>query len=445
MTEDSTVAVADAVLGTMLGECRELVAWLVDQRGADLRTVEAGVLERGHALLRGLLGAVLAGAPAATTPVPTACPDCQAPAQRLGARAKTLHLTLGDVPLARQCGYCPRCRQTWAPLDRQLGVDQSGRSPRLVEAVALLGTELPFAPAGERLAQLCGVRVGASQVQAVSEATGRTLAAQQVAAAARAFAPGARPPTLPPVERRAPWVVVALDGVLVPHQDGHREVRTGAVAAARPQDLAADWPPVPWRYVVHPGAVTTFGQLLWLEAYRQGVEQAERVIVLGDGAHWIWHLAAEHFPDAVHIVDFWHASEHLWAAGRALFGDGDARVAPWVADAGKRLRDGEIEDLLGEWAALAPKQAEAFAAELTFFRNQAPRMAYDQYEAQGYPIGSGAVESANRHVVGVRVKQAGMRWTAVGVAGVLALRALLRSDRWEAWWQAQPPPVPLAA
>ena len=94
---------------------------------------------------------------------------------------------------------------------------------------------------------------------------------------------------------------------------------------------------------------------------------------------------------------------------------------------------------------LASAQAEAFVAELTYFQNQAPRMAYDQYEAAGSPIGSGAVESANRHVVGTRVKQAGMRWTVSGVAGVLALRTLLRSGRWDAWWESQSPPVPLAA
>ena len=245
--------------------------------------------------------------------------------------------------------------------------------------------------------------------------------------------------------RAAPWVVVALDGVLVPHQHGHREVRTGAVAAAQPQDLAAAWPPLPWRDVVHPGDVATFGQLLWLEAHRQGVGPAERVIVLGDGAHWIGNLAAEHFPDAVHIVDCWHAVEHLWAAGRALYGEGDARVAPWVADASERLRGGAVQDLLAEWAAAAPQQAEAFAEEVTFFRNQAGRLAYAHDEAQGYPIGSGAVESANRQVVGVRGKQAGMRWAAEGVAGVLALRALLRSQRWEQWWEDQALPVPLAA
>lgn len=442
--EDSTAAAVETALAAVQEEWRELAAWVVGQRAADLRTLEAGLLERGHRVLRGLLGAALAEAPTATQPVAAACPACQGPGWRLGQRAKTVHLTLGDVPLARACGYCPTCRQTWAPLDRQLGIDQSGRSPRLVEALALLGTELTFAPAAERLAWLCGVRVGASQVAAVTEGAGRTLAAQRAGEAEAAFPADRRAPALPAVERAAPWVVVTLDGVLVPHRDGHREVRTGAVAATRPQDLGGPYR-LPWRYVVHPGDVATFGRLLWLESHRQGLAQAARVVVLGDGAHWIWNLAEEHFPDAVHIVDLWHAIEHLWAAGRALLGDDAARVAPWVEQATARLKAGAVLGLLAEWAALTPKDAAAFAAECTYFRNQAPRMRYDEYAAAGYPLGSGAVESANRHVVGARAKQAGMHWTPAGVAGVLALRALLRSDRWEAWWEAQPPPVPLAA
>jgi len=436
MDEDSIGAVAE--------EWRALVAWALAHRAADLATLEAGLLVRGHAVLRGWLAAALAAAPAAGLPPGPVCPACDRPAQRLGVRPKTLHLTLGDATVTRACGYCPACRATWAPLDAQLGVDQSGRSPRLVEVLALLGTELPFAAAADRHAHLCGVRVGASQVQAVTEATGRARAAQQQAEAARVFAAGAGTAALPPVERAAPWVVVTLDGVLVPHRDGCHEVRTGAVAALRPQDLGGAYP-LPWRYVIHPGDVPTFGRLLWLEAHRQGLGQAERVVVLGDGAHWIWNLAEEHFPDAVHIVDLWHAVEHLWAAGRALLGDHDPQAAAWVARATARLKAGEVRDLLAEWAVCVPKQPDLFAAECTYFRNQAPRMAYDQYAAAGYPLGSGAVESANRHVVGARTKQAGMHWTAPGVAGVLALRALLRSARWAAWWEDQPPPLTLAA
>jgi hypothetical protein len=85
-------------------------------------------------------------------------------------------------------------------------------------------------------------------------------------------------------------------------------------------------------------------------------------------------------------------------------------VAPWVDETKTRLLAGEVHHLLTEWAGLPGHDAGAWAAEQTYFRNQAHRMAYDRYRQAGYPLGSGAVESANRHVVGVRVKQAGMHW-----------------------------------
>jgi hypothetical protein len=120
-------------------------------------------------------------------------------------------------------------------------------------------------------------------------------------------------------------------------------------------------------------------------------------------------------------------------------------VAPWVDETKTRLLAGEVHHLLTEWAGLPGHDAGAWAAEQTYFRNQAHRMAYDRYRQAGYPLGSGAVESANRHVVGVRVKQAGMHGGRPGLTGVLALRATLRSHRWDAWWDNHSLPVPLAA
>ena len=441
--EDSTRArLVEQVLGTVQEQLRALVGWLLEQCAADLRLLEDGLRERGQALLCQLLERVLQLSPAARSRATRLCPHCQQPLVDLGLRPKTLHLTLGDVVLRRACGACPACHRTDVALDRQLGIDQSGRSPRLVETLALLGTELPFVPAATRLAQLCGIPCSASQLQQVTEAVGRTRAQELAREVDRAWATG----ELPPVEQEPTWLVVALDGVMVAEQDGYHEVRCGAIAGATPPETAEDELALtPWRYVVTPADVVTFGRLVSLEATRQGVGQAERVLVLGDGAHWIWNLAEEYFPDAIQILDLWHATEHLWAAGRALYGDGDSRVAPWVAATKARLLQGEVAALLAEWATLRPRDGTAWASEQTYFTNQAHRMAYDQYRQAGYPLGSGAVESANRHVVGVRVKQAGMHWRRPGLTGVLALRAVLRSLRWDDWWQAQPLPVPLAA
>ncbi len=307
--------------------------------------------------------------------------------------------------------------------------------------MALLGAELPFSPAGQRLAQLCGVVVGPSQIEEVTEGVGRTWQQQELDRVTRAF----QEHQLPPVENRYPWLVIALDGVMAPYRDGYHAVRVAAIGgvASVPQDWAEA--SVEWRYVVHTGDVATLGKLAWLESYRQGLEDGEQVIVLGDGAPWIWSLAEEHWPGGVQILDFYHATEHLWALGRALWGEGSCQVAPWVEAAKEGLAGGELEELLTQWKDLQAQDPAGFACELTYFGNQRRRMKYDEYRAAGYPIGSGAVESANRHLVGVRVKQAGMRWLEQGIKGVLALRAQLRSGRWNQWWDQQPLPIPLAA
>lgn len=441
--EDSTREwLVERTLAAIQTEVRAVVAWLVEQRGSDLRQLEAGLLGRGQQLLCRLLETVLASSPAAVSRAARPCPHCQQSLLDLGHRPKTVHLTLGDLTLQRACAYCPACHRTDAALDHQLGIDQSGRSPRLVETLALLGTELPFVPAAARLAQLCGIGCSASQLQQVTEGVGSTRAQALQTEVEHAWQTGA----VPPVEQQSSWLVVALDGVMVAEHDGYHEVRCGAIAGAEPpgadgENLQLDR----WRYVVTPGDVASFGQLVSLEAGRQGLAEAERVLVLGDGAAWIWTLAQEHFPQAVQILDLWHATAHLWSAGRALYGEGDGRVAGWVAATKARLLQGEVPAMVAEWAGVTPREAAAWAAEQTYFTNQAQRMAYDQYQAAGYPLGSGAVESANRHVVGVRVKQAGMHWKRPGLTGVLALRAMLRSQRWDDWWDTQPLPVPPAA
>lgn len=440
MEHDSTTEeMVERVVAGALGELRGLAGWLVENRDGELGRLEEGLIERGNALLCGLLGAALATAPAAEGWRERKCGGCGGRMRSLGGRAKWLHLSLGHIELERACYHCGACGRMAAPLDAQLGIDQSGRSPRLVELMALLGAELPFAQASSRLAKLCpAVEVGTSQIQEVAEAAGRCAEAESLAEVEAAWREPYRLRTLPRVESGAPQLVIALDGVMVREVGGYHEVRTAAVAGS-----GLGEPPEGWRYVVHTEDVETFGRLVWCEAHRQGLQSAERVVVVGDGAEWIWRLARWHFPQAVHILDLWHATEHLWSAGRALWGEGDGRVAAWVGEARERLIGGRVLELLAEWRQLEAVSPDAWAAELTYFRNQAERMRYDEYTRLGLPLGSGAVESANRHVVGVRAKQAGMRWSRAGVRGVLALRALLRSGRWDEWWRDHPLPVPL--
>ena len=452
MEHDSTdAALVRAVLGAVGDEVAELAEWLVGHRGADLRELEGGLTERGHRLLTRMLGVALAARASEGARGAAQCRGCGASGVWLRGRPKTLHLLLGDVPLRRDAGYCAGCRRGWAPLDEQLGIDQSGRSPRLVEAVALLGTEFAFGVAGERLERVCGVWLGASQAEAVTEGVGLALAEQRDVAATAALDPKAAsvPVAVGPKEAELPWLVILLDGVFVRHRGtGYQEVKVAALTRAGPSSDPADGRAPRtgrWRYVVETGSLERFGRLVWHQAQQLGAEAAERVLVIADGAAWIWKLADFYFPRAMRLLDYWHAVQHLWALGAARFGAGDRRIPAWVGTAKARLARGEADALRAGWERATPADAAAFAEELTYFRNQAPKLAYDAARADGMPIGSGAVESANRHVVGVRVKQPGMRWTEPGLRGVLTLRALLRSGAWDDWWDTHALPIQLAA
>jgi hypothetical protein len=194
-------------------------------------------------------------------------------------------------------------------------------------------------------------------------------------------------------------------------------------------------------YVAAREPADAFGPRLLAEAARRGALEIvdwqgprtgpglavlRRVVVLGDGAVWIWQLAAEHFGECLEIVDFYHASEHVWALAHALYGGetppAAAAAAGWLA----RLREhgaAGLLDTLRRVHASTPEGREALRRERGYFRTNAARMAYPTFMAQGLPIGSGAVEAAAKHVVQLRLKRPGARWSAPGAQAILTLRA----------------------
>ncbi len=201
-----------------------------------------------------------------------------------------------------------------------------------------------------------------------------------------------------------------------------REVKVGVVvpaartAAGETRGAASDAAGVE--------AAPAFGRRLAVEAHRRGAEGAGAIAVRGDGAAWIWNLAAEHFPTATCIVDWFHASERVWELARALHGEGTAAATAWAEQHLARLAAGEAARLAAEWQAL-PCRGEAATvrdAQVTYFTNQADRMRYAAYRAAGWDIGSGMVEGACTHLIGAREKGPGLRWSDAGAHTVAQVR-----------------------
>ena len=233
----------------------------------------------------------------------------------------------------------------------------------------------------------------------------------------------------------------ALDGCKTRLQDDWRETRIGAVYDTRGRDEEGIDRAGRTTYVgVVQRPYQDFGQRLYVEALRRGVGLAPEVVVLGDGAPWIWELAAMHFPNATHIVDWYHASQHLWEVANAVYGSGTAPAKAWVERQQTRLHDGQFDRVTQSLRGLKPPSAEAAETvrkNVEYFRANRQRMRYDQYRARGLHIGSGIVESACKHVANQRLKLAGTRWTRRGAQATLNLRILDLNDRWDAYWNRQ--------
>src|SRR5712692_8775227 len=231
--------------------------------------------------------------------------------------------------------------------------------------------------------------------------------------------------------------------------DVYREVKVGAVfEATRGPERSGLAPGVfvefvdqagPKHYVARRGKAEDFGKLLYALAVTSGLQRAHQLVVLGDGAAWIWRLVAEHFPGAVQIVDIWHAREHVWKVARTVFGANTPEASAWAEHACRLLVEGKIEELVEEIVVLPSVPPEPGTSrsvpdiERDYFISNAARMRYPAFRAQGMHVGSGIAEAACKTVVSTRAKRTGMRWTPEGLDAVLAVRTAVLNDAYDAF------------
>lgn len=428
MDDTMRAAMRAEVVRAVEQEVSALFDALVDPAVFDLARAEhltrTGVLAMGARVLAAGLSAHGTGkaGPRWTCP-------CGAQARFEGYRAKAVQTLVGWIEVRRAYYHCAACGHGHVPLDQSLGLRRDSHSPVVRRLASQFGALLPFGQAAATLADAACIQLSPSTVRVVSEAVGARREAELRQLVADAWQDG-----LPVVAAPAPErLYVAMDGVRIMSTSGEgREAKVGVVVPERrgpdgqPHRDAAS-------YVTSFATAATFGPRLALEAHRRGLEEAVEVVVLGDGAEWIWNLAAEHCPQATQIVDWYHASERIWELGRALYGDASRPGTAWVERQLALLAAGQVRRLVRNWRRRVCTGAAATVRDeqVTYFTNQAGRMAYDQYRAGGLDIGSGMVESACKSVIGTREKGPGMRWSVAGAQAVANVRVLLFNDQWD--------------
>lgn len=192
------------------------------------------------------------------------------------------------------------------------------------------------------------------------------------------------------------------------------------------------------RYVAHLGGPDVVGEKTWALARRHGWEQAQDTLVLGDGAPWIWHQAALHFGQSHQLVDWYHAKEHLVAAGRLLKGEGTAACTRWLNSRETLLYQGHaarIADELEQAARQGASHAAALSTAAGYFRTNQQRMNYIEMREEEWPLGSGMIESGAKQFK-ARFAGPGMRWSRNGAENLLPIRAAVLSGRFDQMWAA---------
>jgi hypothetical protein len=370
----------------------------------------------------------------------TGCAGCAGTAagtaRFCGNRERVVVTRHGELRFWRRYYHCATCRAGFAPLDRRLGLDGYGTTPQVRAWLADLGSDGAFETAARRLETLTELRLSESTAARTTVRVGQRLREEELQEAERILRGEAVP-------RRTPWrpqrLYVSLDGTMTPlrepwKRDGslgalqcrYGECKTAVCYETRPDRHGT--PVVARRqYTATLEPVETFEKLVAGLAYHCGSDQAGEVVVLADGLGYNWRIAAEYFPEALQILDFYHALGYLHKAARLCLGDREASAgAAWVATQKELLLQDGAAEVLTAIRALPVSSAEAQECReetCGYFERNAERMRYRTFLDAGYQIGSGVMEAACKTVVHQRLDQSGMHWRSETADAVVALRA----------------------
>jgi len=380
--------------------------------------------------------------------------SCGHRAQYQEIRSKPLFTIVGPVRLSRPYYLCSCCHVGQFPVDVELDIENTEFSPGVRRMQALVGQQAPFDHGREQLQLLAGLEVTTKSVERIAEAIGTDIAQSERRESEKALQLDL--PVI--VGEPIPVLYVQMDGTGVPvvkKETAGRQGKTeGQPAHTREAKLGCVFTQTTWDEegfairdadsTTYTGAIETaveFGKRIYREALKRGWHLAKKRVVIGDGAEWIWTLVAEHFPDAMQIVDLYHARQHLWEVARQLYPHEDIKQKAWMKVHQKRLLDkGKIEKLVGALRAIETtnsQMAEKIRTEADYFERNAERMRYPKFRRQHLFVGSGVIEAGCKTVIGSRLKQSGMFWTVRGANAILALRCSHLNGRFEDYWEGR--------
>ncbi len=416
--------------------------------------LEEQLLHGGHEVFRQMLEKAAQQKADAAPPL---CPHCQNQLSRLSeGHFTTIQTRFGPIRVQRVRGYCRRCRKWRFAADAVLGLPEEGtQSPAVQEMAALTVSKMPATEAEQVVERLAGVKISAATLGRAARQQGQRAQQQREQLDQKMSTPEGRGQQDRDLQLQLPLeaftLVIELDAWNIRERDDWGQSTTLRAQGQEPSrwhwayggtcfrlnqraQSAGGRPLILSRgYVMTRGGVQALKEQLWAEAMRRGLGRANEVLIVADGAVWIWNLAGDRFPGARQRVDFYHVSQHLWAVAHTLHPEDPAAARAWVEPLLAKLKADESCEVITQLeqlqARLEGPSAEVVQKEVSCLQSHRERMDYGTAKQKGEPLGSGAMESTCRQYQ-CRFKRPGQFWSQTGDEALMCLETFRRNGRW---------------
>jgi len=420
----------------------------------DMGHLEEELLRGGHEVFRQMLEKA---AQQKAEAAPPQCPHCQNRLSRLtSGHGTTVQSRFGTIRVQRARGYCKRCRKWRFPADSVLGLPEEGtQSPAVQEMAALTVSKMPAPEAAQVVERLAGVKISAATLARQAQQQGQRAEQKRQQLDQQMSQPEGRAQLDQDLQLKLPLdpftLVIELDAWNIRERDdwgqsqalrqrGEEPTRWHWVyggtcfrLSQRAQTDGGRAEILSRGYAMTRGGVDALKEQLWAEAMRRGLGRANEVLVVADGAVWIWNLAADRFAGARQRVDFYHVSEHLWAVAHTVYPDNEAAARAWVEPLLAKLKADDSCEVITELEQLQQRlegaAQEKVEKEVNYLQTNRERMDYGTAKERDEPLGSGAMESTCRQYQ-VRFKRTGQFWSQEGDESLMGLETFRRNGRW---------------
>jgi hypothetical protein len=420
----------------------------------NLGHLEEALLQSGQELFRQMLEKSAQQKAGAAPPL---CPHCQNKLSRLSpGHWTTIQTRFGSIRIQRARGYCKRCRKWRFPADAVLGLPEAGtQSPAVQEMAALTVSKMPAPEAQQVIERLAGVKISAATLGRQARQQGEQALEKRQRLDQQMSQPEGRVQQDGELQLKLalePFtLVIELDAWNIRERDqwgqsgvlrdkGEEPTRWHWVyggtcfrLSQRAQTAGGRSTILGRGYAMTRGGIEALKEQLWAEAMRRGLGRANEVLIVADGAVWIWNLAGDRFAGARQRVDFYHVSQHLWAIAHTLHPDDEPAARTWIEPLLAKLKEDASCEVITELEQLQQRlegaAREKVEKEVNYLQANRERMDYGTARKRGEPLGSGAMESTCRQYQ-VRFKRTGQFWSQTGDEALMCLETFRRNGRW---------------